>query len=248
MRYALVVSNLSVAYQQTIALHDIEFSIPTGRLVAIIGPNGSGKTTLIRSIMGLITPIKGTIFIANQVKEKSSKKIAYISQRSCVDWNFPATSLDIVIMGSYGELRFGQAPGDKEKELALQALDEVGMMAYANTPIKELSGGQQQRLFIARALVQDAEIYLLDEPFVGVDVTTEIIVFNLFKQLIERDKTIIIVHHDLLTVKKHFDIVMFINKTVIACGPTADVMTSHNIQKTFPHYIDTASLVSSDLL
>lgn len=246
MKYALVVTNLSVAFQQTIALHDIEFSIPTGKLVAIIGPNGSGKTTLIRSIMGLITPTKGTIFIANQLKEGSSKKIAYISQRSCVDWNFPATSLDVVIMGSYGQLRFCQSPGKKERELALQALGQVGMMEYANTAIKELSGGQQQRLFIARALVQDAEIYLLDEPFVGVDATTETIVFNLFKQLTQRDKTIIVVHHDLLTVKRHFDTVMFINKTIIACGPTADVMTSYNIQKTFPHYIDTTSLVSSD--
>jgi len=247
MNYALAIKNISVAYQQVPVIYDINFSITIGSLVAIIGPNGSGKTTLLRSIMGLIKPIQGTISILNQPHKTQSNKIAYIPQRSSVDWNFPATSLDIVIMGSYGKLKFGQRPGQKEKELALQALAKVHMTDYANTPIRELSGGQQQRLFIARALVQDTEIYLLDEPFIGVDITTETIIFNLFKQLQQQNKTIIVVHHDLLTVKKYFDTVLLMNKTVIAYGATSSVITSTNISKAFPNYIDT-KILSADIL
>lgn len=242
MNYALIIKNISVAYQQVPVIYDIEFSVPVGKIAAIIGPNGSGKTTLLRSIMGLINPTKGTIVILGKPHTTQSKKIAYIPQRSSVDWNFPATSIDVVMMGSYGKLKFCQRPREHEKNLARKALDQVNMMDYADTPINQLSGGQQQRLFIARALVQDPEIYLFDEPFIGVDIITETIVFNLFKELQQHKKTIIVVHHDLLTVKKHFDTVIFMNKTIISYGPTSHVMTSENISKTFPNYIDAKTL------
>ena len=239
MKHALTVNNISIAYQQNKVVHDLNFAAPTGSLLAIVGPNGSGKTSLLKAIMGLMIPTKGEILIFDKPCTTQRKKIAYIPQRSSVDWNFPATSLDIVLMGSYGKLSFGQPPGYQEKQCALQALAQVNMTAFADTPISQLSGGQQQRLFIARALVQDAEIYLLDEPFVGVDIVTETIVFNLFKQLQKANKTIIVVHHDLLTVKKYFDTVLLMNKTAIAFGPTATTMTSDSITKAFTNYVDT---------
>lgn len=238
MKYAIIIEHISIAYQQTPVIYDLNFSVSTGSLVAIIGPNGSGKTTLLKSIMGLIKPTQGVISIFNQTHTNRSKKIAYIPQRSSVDWTFPATSLDVVIMGLYGRLSFGTRTGNCEKELALQALDKVKMIDFADTPIHQLSGGQQQRLFIARALAQNAEIYLLDEPFIGVDITTETIVFNLLKELQQQNKTVIMVHHDLLTVKKYFDTVLLINKRMIAYGPTDTTMTSLNISKTFPNYIN----------
>ena len=239
MKPAISIKNLFIAYQQNQVVHDLNFAVPVGSLLAIVGPNGSGKTSLIKAIMGLLSPTKGEILIFDQPCTTQRKKIAYIPQRSSVDWNFPATSLDIVLMGSYGKLSFGQRPGQQEKEQALHALTQVNMANFVNTPISQLSGGQQQRLFIARALVQDAEIYLLDEPFVGVDITTETIVFNLFKQLQQQNKTIVVVHHDLLTVKKYFDTVLLMNKTAIAFGPTATTMTSALITKAFTNYVDT---------
>ena len=244
MKHALVVKNISIAYQQNQVVHDLNFSAPAGSLLAIVGPNGSGKTSLIKAIMGLLIPTKGEILIFNEPCATQRKKIAYIPQRSSVDWNFPATSLDIVLMGSYGKLSFGQRPGHQEKQCALHALAQVNMTDYTNTPISQLSGGQQQRLFIARALVQNAEIYLLDEPFVGVDIVTETIIFNLFKELQQQNKTIIVVHHDLLTVKRYFDTVLLMNKTAIACGPTATTMTSELITKAFTNYVETDQILT----
>jgi len=239
MKYALIVKNISISYQENLVVQDLNFVVPAGSLMAIVGPNGSGKTSLIKTIMGLLTPIQGEILIFDKLHTTQRKKIAYIPQRSSVDWNFPATSLDIVLMGSYGKLSFGQRPGQQEKQQALQALAQVNMTDYVNIPISQLSGGQQQRLFIARALVQNAEVYLLDEPFVGVDIITETIVFNLFKQLQQQNKTIIVVHHDLLTVKKYFNTVLLMNKTTVAFGPTATTMTRELINKAFTNYIDT---------
>src|SRR3990167_2002833 len=161
MKHALTIKNISIAYQHNLVVHDLNFMVQTGSLLAIVGPNGSGKTTLLRSIMGLLTPMKGEILIFNQPHTTQLKKIAYIPQRSSVDWNFPATSLDIVTMGSYGRLSYGKRPGKLEKQQAFDALQKVNMADYAHTPINQLSGGQQQRLFIARALVQDADIFLL---------------------------------------------------------------------------------------
>ncbi|MBV8660712.1 MAG: ABC transporter ATP-binding protein, partial [Candidatus Dependentiae bacterium] len=200
MKPAIVIKNLTVAYQQIPVLHNLDFIVQTGTLVAIVGPNGSGKTTLLQSIMGLL-PYTGNISILDQPSQSQRHKIAYIPQRSSVDWTFPASVLDIVIMGRYGKLKFGQRPTNQDQEIALQALHQVKMIEFIDRPIGQLSGGQQQRVFLARALAQQADIFIMDEPFVGIDMITEKIMLDLFSQLKKTGKTIIVVHHDLMTVK-----------------------------------------------
>jgi manganese/zinc/iron transport system ATP- binding protein len=237
MKPAITIKNLSVSYQANQILNNIDFVVPTGSLLAIVGPNGSGKTTLIQSIMGLL-PSTGSIAIFDQASTTQHSKIAYIPQRSCVDWTFPASALDVVMMGRYGHLKFGQRPTAHDKKIALQALQQVGMQDYSDQPIGQLSGGQQQRIFLARALSQQAEIYILDEPFVGVDMLTEKIMLDIFAQLKLEQKTILVVHHDLMTVKKNFDSVFFMNRNIVAYGPTATTMTQENIIKTFRSTID----------
>jgi manganese/zinc/iron transport system ATP- binding protein len=237
MKPAITIKNLTVSYQANRILHNIDFVVQTGSLLAIVGPNGSGKTTLVQSIMGLL-PSTGSIAIFDQPSTTQHGKIAYIAQRSSVDWTFPASALDVVMMGRYGHLKFGQRPTPHDKKIALQALHQVGMQNHQDQPIGQLSGGQQQRVFLARALAQQAEIYILDEPFIGVDMVTEKIMLDLFAQLKQEEKTVIVVHHDLMTVKKYFDSVFFMNRKIIASGPTATTMTQENIARTFRSTID----------
>lgn len=232
MKPAIAIKNLTVAYQQIPVLHNLDFVAQAGTLVAIVGPNGSGKTTLLQSIMGLL-PYTGDISILDQPSKLQRHKIAYIPQRSSVDWTFPASVLDVVMMGRYGQLKFGQRPTNHDKEIARQALMQVKMLELIDRPIGQLSGGQQQRAFLARALAQQADIFIMDEPFVGIDMITEKIMLDLFSQLKKEGKTIIVVHHDLITVKKYFDFIFFMNKKEIASGPIATMMTSENIAKTF---------------
>lgn len=229
---AIAIKNLTVGYQQTPILHNLNFVAHVGSLIAIMGPNGSGKTTLLQSIMGII-PCTGDITIFDQPHITQHHKIAYIAQRSAIDWTFPASVFDIVIMGRYGQLKFGQRPTATDKKIAYDALQQVSMLELADYPIGQLSGGQQQRVFLARALAQQAEMYILDEPFIGIDMTTEKIMLDLFLQLKQEQKTIIVVHHDLITVQKHFDTIFFMNKKEIASGPIATTMTPENIAKTF---------------
>lgn len=237
MKPAISIKNLTVAYEHNQILHNLNFVAETGSLIAIVGPNGSGKTTLLQSIMGLL-PMTGQISIFDQPHQSQLNKIAYIPQRSSVDWAFPACVLDVVMMGRYGQLKFGQRPTTHDKNLALQALAQVKMIEYSDRPIGQLSGGQQQRVFLARALAQQADIYIMDEPFIGVDMATEKIMLNLFIQLQQEKKTILVVHHDLITVKKHFDFIFFMNKKEIASGPMATTMTTENIVKTFHSAIE----------
>ncbi len=232
MKHAITIKNLSVRYDNHDILNNFDFMVNSGSLLAIVGPNGSGKTTLIQSIMGLL-PTTGTITIFDQPSVHQRDKIAYIPQRSSVDWNFPASVLDIVLMGRYGHLNFGQRPQVKDHQIALQAIEQVGMMEYLHQPIGQLSGGQQQRIFLARALAQQADILIMDEPFVGIDAVTEEIILNLFMQLKSAGKTIIVVHHDLDIIKKYFDSVYLMNRKVIAYGPIATTMTQENITQTF---------------
>jgi len=229
--YAVEVHDLTVTYGAKPVLWDIDLSIPHGKLAAIIGPNGAGKTTLIKAIVGLIKPVSGGVdFSDKEIKNGRLKnKIAYVPQSGSVDWDFPATVLDVVIMGRYGHLGWFRRPGITDKNMALETLSNVGMREYASRQISQLSGGQQQRVFLARALIQQADIYFMDEPFKGVDAQTEKSIVLLLKKLKEQGKTVIVVHHDLQTVTDYFDWVVLINLRIVANGPSEKVFNEENL-------------------
>ncbi|MCL2125160.1 MAG: metal ABC transporter ATP-binding protein [Oscillospiraceae bacterium] len=229
--YAVEVHDLTVAYGTKPVLWDIDLSIPAGRLAAVIGPNGAGKTTLIKAMVGLIKPLSGGVdFSDKEIKNgRLRNKVAYVPQSGSVDWDFPATVLDVVMMGRYGHLGWFKRPGSLDKAMALETLDSVGMREFASRQISQLSGGQQQRVFLARALIQQADIYLMDEPFKGVDAQTEKSIVLLLKQLKEQGKTVIVVHHDLQTVADYFDWVILINLRIVANGLVGDVFNEENL-------------------
>ncbi len=221
---ALEINNLTVAYNHTPVLFNVDFSVPQQTLLGVVGPNGAGKTTLIKAILGLIKPIAGRIRIFGTSYYEQMKKIAYVPQRTSVDWDFPITVYDVVLMGCYGRLGWMRRPSKRDKEKALQVLEQVDLVAYASRPIGQLSGGQQQRVFLARALMQDAALYLMDEPFAGVDMVTEKIMISILKQLRSEGKTIVIVHHDVQTLAEYFDWLLLLNVKRIACGPINEVL------------------------
>jgi len=225
---ALDVSHLTVSYGDNVVLSDCTVTIPQGVMLGIIGPNGAGKTTFIKSVLGLVPYKEGNISILGMVLHNARSRIAYVAQRSTVDWDFPITVFDMVLMGCYGKLGWFRRPGKPEQMQAYEALEAVGLTAYADLSIGVLSGGQQQRAFLARALVQDAQVYFLDEPLAGVDIPTEKIIITLFKKLRDEGKTVIVVHHDLLTASAYFDWVMLLNKKCIACGPVEQVLIAKN--------------------
>ncbi len=230
---AIEVTDLTVAYQETPVLWDIDLDVPPGVLLAIVGPNGAGKTTLVKAILGLVRPAAGNVLIYNKPYEIQRRIVGYMPQRGSVDWDFPTNVLDVVMMGRYGSLGWIRRPGRRDRELAMQALEKVGMENYMTRQISELSGGQQQRVFLARALVQDATIYLMDEPFQGVDATTERAIITLLQELRENGKTVVVVHHDLQTVTDYFDWVTLLNIRRIASGPVEDTFTSDNLRETY---------------
>ena len=230
---ALEITDLTVAYQEKPVLWDIDLTVPTGILMAIVGPNGAGKTTLIKSILGLLKPAAGQVAIFGRPYAAQRRLVGYVPQRGSVDWDFPTSVLDVVMMGRYGNLGWLRRPGAAERELALEALQKVGMEAYAQRQISQLSGGQQQRVFLARALVQDAELYFMDEPFQGVDATTERAIVTLLQELRAAGKTVIAVHHDLQTVPEYFDWVTLLNVRRIASGPVNEVFTEENLRQTY---------------
>ena len=230
---AICIEELSVAYNYKPVLWDIHLDIPKSSFMAVIGPNGAGKTTLLKSIVGILKPISGTIRIFGEKYKKVKKKCAYVPQKNDVDWSFPVTVFDVVLMGTYGELGLIRRPKKEHKQRVLEALEKVGMSEFKNRQISELSGGQQQRVFIARALVQNAEILLLDEPLQGIDKKTEEAIMELLKKLNKEGKTIIATHHDLQTVKEYFQDVMLINFKLIASGKVSEVFTPENIKLTY---------------
>jgi manganese/zinc/iron transport system ATP- binding protein len=226
---AIDVTDLTVAYRDKPVLWDVDFSVPPGVLLAIVGPNGAGKTTLIKSILGLVKPAAGRVFIYGKPYREQRHLVGYVPQRGSVDWDFPTNALDVVLMGCYGALGWFRRPGKREREMALEALDKVKMGDFAERQISQLSGGQQQRVFLARALVQDAEIYFMDEPFQGVDATTERAIVDLLRDLRARGKTVVVVHHDLSTVTDYFDWVTLLNVRRVAHGPVPEAFTEHNL-------------------
>ena len=223
---AIEIKNLTVAYGENIALEDFNLDVEIGSLMALVGPNGAGKSTLIKTILKFLKQITGEIKI-------SKKSLAYVPQRNSVDWDFPTTLFDVVEMGCYGRVGLFKRVNKEEKVKVLKAIEQVGMLDFKDRQISELSGGQQQRTFIARALVQKADIYLMDEPFQGVDSTTEKSIVDILKKLKSDGKTLLVVHHDLQTVPTYFESVTFINKTVIATGKVKEVFTQENIDKTY---------------
>jgi manganese/zinc/iron transport system ATP- binding protein len=227
------VCHLSVAYDRKPVLQDIHYDTPEGDLIGIIGPNGAGKSTLIKSILGLLPLANGEVNIYGKPYAKQRHLVGYVPQRESVDWDFPTDAFDVVLMGRYGKLGWFRRPTAKDREIAMACLQKVGMDALAHRQISQLSGGQQQRVFLARALAQDAQIYLMDEPFAGVDAATEKSIMQVLHELKQQQKTVLIVHHDLQTVHAYFDSVLLLNLRKIASGPTDEVFHSENLQKTY---------------
>lgn len=232
-KIAIQIDDLTVAYNYKPVLWDIDLAIPEGVLMAIVGPNGAGKSTLIKAVLGIVKPIAGTVTVFGEPYKKQYHLVAYVPQKGSVDWDFPTTALDVVLMGTYGSLGWIKRPGQKQKKEALEALEKVGMLEFKNRQISQLSGGQQQRIFLARALVQNASIYLMDEPFQGVDATTERAIVNILKELRKSGKTVVVVHHDLQTVPEYFDWVTFLNVKKIATGSVKDIFNDDNLTKTY---------------
>jgi manganese/zinc/iron transport system ATP- binding protein len=230
---ALQTYQLSVNYDKTPVLWDISLEIPPGKLVGIIGPNGAGKSTFIKTALGLINPISGKIEFFGEPLKAVRKRVAYVPQRESVDWDFPITVKDLVLMGRYGRLGLFKWPRKADLMAADHYLEMVGMSAYANRQINQLSGGQQQRVFLARALLQEADLYFMDEPFSGIDLATEMSIMNLLRQLIVKGKTVFVVHHDLNTVESYFDWVIMLNMRLIACGATQEAFNTETLNTTY---------------
>lgn len=227
------VHDLTVSYHRKPVLWDIDLTIPNGKLVGVIGPNGAGKSTLIKAILGLVPRASGWVRIYGDSYRKRRQEVGYVPQRESVDWEFPVTALDVVLMGTYGRLGWFRRPGASERQLALECLDKVEMRAFEDRQINQLSGGQQQRVFLARALAQEARLYLMDEPFAGVDAATEGAIVNVLRELREQQKTVIVVHHDLQTVEEYFDHLVLLNLRMVASGPTDTVFNRENLLATY---------------
>ena len=227
------IKGLSVSYDRKIVLTNIFLELEKGKVYGVVGPNGAGKSTLFKSILGLIDNNAGKILINGEPIEEQRKKIVYVPQKDDVDWQFPATVMDIVEMGRYPHVKLFQRLRKKDKNAALEALHEIGIEHLKDRQIGELSGGQQQRVFLARALCQGADIFLLDEPFVGVDITTEEKIIFILKKLASEGKTLLVVHHDLSSVHAYFDKVILLNQRLIAFGDTGDTFTEANIAKAY---------------
>lgn len=233
MNTPLSVRNLSVAYQKKPVIRQLGFDVPEGKLIAIVGPNGAGKSTLIKAALGLVPRLSGEVSFYGKPYAEQRRLVGYVPQRESVDWDFPTNALDVVTMGRYGHLGWFKRPGKADKRIALDCLAKVGMTDFADRQISQLSGGQQQRVFLARALAQDASLYLMDEPFVGVDAATEKAIITLLNELKSGGKTVLVVHHDLATVEAYFDWVLLMNVELVAFGPVGQTFTAELLQRTY---------------
>ena len=233
MTPALETHDLTVAYHQRPVIYGVDLAIPSGRLVGVMGPNGAGKSTLIKAIMGIVPPVGGWVKIFGEPAKRALRRVGYVPQRESVDWDFPVNVMDVVLMGRYGHLGLGRRPGADDRRIAMDCLEKLGMAAFAKRQIANLSGGQQQRVFLARALAQESDLYLMDEPFAGVDATTEAAIITLLQELKARGKTIVVVHHDLISAPQYFDMLVLINMRLVAFGDTKDVFTPEQLQKTY---------------
>lgn len=229
----LSVHDVTVAYHRKPVVWDVEYDAPPGKLIAIVGPNGAGKSTLLKACLGLVPIISGDVQFFGCPYAEVRSRIAYVPQRTTVDWDFPVSALDVVAMGLYRRIGWFRPVTQKYRALALAALERVGLAEYAHRQISQLSGGQQQRVFLARALVQEADLYLMDEPFAGVDAATEASILDLLRELQRGGRTAIVVHHDLETVRDYFDEVLLLNMRLVATGPVDQVFTRENLRRTY---------------
>tara|TARA_B110000285_G_scaffold232699_1_gene304456 strand:- start:2253 stop:3017 length:765 start_codon:yes stop_codon:yes gene_type:complete len=230
---ALETHDLTVTYHKRPALYGIDVAVPAGSLVGIVGPNGAGKSTFIKAVMGVVPSSGGWVKVFGKPLRENLHRVGYVPQRESVDWDFPVTVMDVALMGTYGGLGLFRRPGKAEKRRASEALEKVGMLPYSNRQIGNLSGGQQQRVFLARALAQDSDLYLMDEPFVGVDAATEAAIVTLLREMRERGKTVLVVHHDLQSAGDYFDRLLLLNMRLVAFGEVKDVYTPELLQKTY---------------
>ena len=230
---ALELEDLTVAYDGKPAIWDIDLSIPVGELVAIVGPNGAGKSTLIKSALGLLPRAAGSVRFFGQPYRAVRQRVGYVPQRGSVDWDFPTTVEDVVMMGRYGSLGWFRRPGNRDREHASAALDQVGLADLRHRQISQLSGGQQQRCFLARALVQQADLYFMDEPFAAVDAVTERAIVTVLQHLQRQGATLVVVHHDIQTVPQYFSYVTLLNVEVVASGPVDSTFTEANLRLTY---------------
>jgi manganese/zinc/iron transport system ATP- binding protein len=231
--FPLEVHDLTVAYHHKPVLYGVDLRIPPGKLIGIIGPNGAGKSTLIKAIMGLIPTDSGWVRLFGESNKKNLRRVGYVPQRESVDWDFPVNVMDVVLMGRYGKLGLFKRPKKQDRDIACACLEKVKMMPYADRQIANLSGGQQQRVFLARALAQESDLYLMDEPFAGVDAATESSIIALLHELRKQGKTILVVHHDLPTARNYFDMLVLLNMRLVDFGPTEEVFTYDKLQKTY---------------
>ncbi|CAD5258160.1 MULTISPECIES: metal ABC transporter ATP-binding protein [unclassified Imperialibacter] len=227
------VHDLTVSYSQKPVLWGIDLSLPKGSLVGIVGPNGAGKSTLIKAIMDLVPLSSGYVKLFDTQLDNVREKISYVPQRESVDWDFPASVYDVVMMGRYGKLGLFKRPRQADREVVQESMRLVGMEAFKNRQISQLSGGQQQRVFLARALAQQAEVYFMDEPFAGVDAATEKAIVELLRRMSKEGKTVVVVHHDLQSVAKYFDWLILLNMRLVASGPTVDVFKEELLQEAY---------------
>ena len=229
----LEVHDLTVSYSRKPVLWGVDFTLPRGSIAGIVGPNGAGKSTLLKTIMGLISPSSGFVRLFGHPLEAVRQRVSYVPQRESVDWDFPVSVLDVVLMGRYGKIGLLRNTGARDKAIALDCLNKVGMASYAERQISQLSGGQQQRVFLARALAQEADIYFMDEPFAGVDAATEQAIISLLREMAGADKTIVVVHHDLQSARDYFGWILLLNMHLVAAGPTGEVFTEERIQQAY---------------
>lgn len=226
---ALEISELTVNYERAAALWNISLKVPQGKLVAIIGPNGAGKSTLIKAALGLIKPLSGCVSFFGKSLNQVRKRVAYVPQRESVDWDFPITVFDLVLMGRYGKIGLFKRITKEDKEAVRKYLEMVGLENYSQRQISQLSGGQQQRAFLARALIQESDLYFMDEPFTGIDITSTNVILDILKQLKESGKSVFIVHHDLESVSQTFDWAILLNMRLVAQGDVQSVLTPQHI-------------------
>ena len=238
MERAIGIRDLDVAYDRRLVVEDVTFSVPRGAMVGIVGPNGGGKSTLLKAVLGLVPKLHGTVeILGRSVNRKARRLVGYVPQREDVDWNFPVSAFDVVMMGRVPSVKLFWQPTAHDKELAWEALRTVGMEKFADTPIGEFSGGQQQRIFLARALAQQAEVLLLDEPVSGVDAPSQHEIFDLLRSLKEAGKTVIVATHDLSCVAERFDLALLLNKRVVAFGRPEEVFTSELLNETYQSHL-----------
>lgn len=230
---ALEINHLTVSYTQKPVLWSVDLEVPQGKIVGVVGPNGAGKSTLLKSIMNIIPVSSGRVKVFGEELDQVRSRVSYVPQRESVDWDFPVSVFDVVMMGRYGKLGLFKRPDKTDRAAVMDCLDKVGMVAFSNRQISQLSGGQQQRVFIARALAQEADFYLLDEPFAGVDAATEKAIIELLRKMALENKTLLVVHHDLQSVQKYFDWMILLNVHLVASGPTNEVYNEENIQKAY---------------